>query len=71
MQLVIDVVLILSRFFQAHMHHYTQVDGFEESEFNESVTSLADLKEEYASLERKETQAGDAVPRLERLKISG
>lgn len=56
---------------QAHIYHYTQVDNFEESEFIESVNSLVDLKHEYDSLEKKETQSSDATARLERLKISG
>lgn len=57
--------------FQAHIHHYTQVDEFEECGFTESIDSLVDLREEYCSLEKKEVQVCDGAGHLQRLKISG
>ncbi|GFS00227.1 tubulin epsilon chain [Elysia marginata] len=37
---------------KAHLHHYTQVDGMEASDFSESLESLSSVIEEYSSLEQ-------------------
>ena len=51
--------------FQAHIHHYTQVDGMEVSEFSESFDSLNELINEYETLEKQMHHPPAAVPRLQ------
>uniref|UniRef100_A0A674GMJ3 Tubulin epsilon 1 n=1 Tax=Taeniopygia guttata TaxID=59729 RepID=A0A674GMJ3_TAEGU len=52
---------------KAHLHHYLQIDGMEQSCFSEAVSSLSDLIEEYNELDA--TKCG---PRIDpsRLKIA-
>lgn len=40
--------------FQAHVHHYTQVHGFEESHFIESKENILSLCECYAEIQNME-----------------
>lgn len=49
---------------QAHLHHYLQVDGMEESAFTEAVSSLSALIQEYSDLEATKSMPVPAVPRL-------
>lgn len=46
---------------QAHLHHYSRVDGMELDLFTESLESLNCLVQEYESLESKPIEV---VPRL-------
>ena len=39
--------------FQAHLHHYTRVEGMEMDLFQESLESMSSLIEEYNQLESK------------------
>ncbi|KAG5443370.1 Tubulin epsilon chain [Clonorchis sinensis] len=64
---------ILERFYKlykrkAHLHHYTNVDGFDLGLFKASADSLEDLYQEYDQLE-KQTELG-TNPQLLRLQIS-
>jgi len=36
---------------QAHLHHYLAVDGMELAGFNEALSSISDLIEDYTHLE--------------------
>lgn len=47
-------------YFQAHIHHYTKIDGFEADEFEQTKTSILNIIELYE-------QAGQyiRVPRLQ------
>ncbi|XP_072041877.1 tubulin epsilon chain-like [Amphiura filiformis] len=47
---------------KAHMHHYTEVEGMEASQFAQSLESLTELISEYQELETMQPQE---VPRLE------
>lgn len=40
-------------FFQAHVHHYLNVDGFETADFLESRNSAIDIRELYRSIEKQ------------------
>ena len=51
---------------KAHMHHYTNVDGFDGSLFQESLTSLDDLIAQYRDIERS-TESG-AFQTIERFR---
>ncbi|PAA76190.1 hypothetical protein BOX15_Mlig010448g4, partial [Macrostomum lignano] len=55
---------------RAHLHHYTQVDGFEAATFDSAFASLNDLREDYAALERRHAAGASAEPPLPRLKIA-
>lgn len=52
---------------KAHLHHYLQVEGMEESFFSEAVTSLDSLIEEYHDLD---AGVGKLMPAAARLKIA-
>ncbi|XP_037119925.1 tubulin epsilon chain [Syngnathus acus] len=52
---------------KAHLHHYLEVDGMEESLFSEAVTSLDALIEKYRD---QEAGAGKFMPVPERLKVA-
>ena len=54
--------VLIGLFFQAHMHHYTEVEGMEASLFTESLESLTELISEYHGLETMQPQE---VPRLQ------
>lgn len=49
---------------KAHLHHYLQVDGMEESAFTEAVSSLSALIQEYSDLEATKSMPVPDVPRL-------
>lgn len=49
---------------KAHLHHYTQVDGMDASDFSESLESLNRVIEEYASLEQTLGRPAEIEPRL-------
>lgn len=49
---------------QAHLHHYTRVDGMEMGLFDESLESLDSLVDEYRTLQATLDQPNTAVPRL-------
>ncbi|VDP93333.1 unnamed protein product [Echinostoma caproni] len=53
---------------KAHLHHYTDVDGFDLSLFKTSQRALEDLHADYEALENQ-TESGE-VPNLPRLEIS-
>ena len=50
---------------QAHIHHYTQVDGMDAGEFSESLESLTELINEYETLEKQMHNPPPVVPRLQ------
>ena len=50
--------------FQAHLHHYLQVDGMEQGCFTEAVASLSALIEEYSQLDATKGQLTPDTPRL-------
>ncbi|XP_057684221.1 tubulin epsilon chain [Corythoichthys intestinalis] len=52
---------------KAHLHHYLQVDGMEQSLFSEAVTSLDSLIEEYHCLD---VEARKLIPDAPRIKIA-
>ncbi|XP_028903523.1 tubulin epsilon chain isoform X2 [Ornithorhynchus anatinus] len=49
---------------KAHLHHYLQVEGMEESCFTEAVSSLTSLIEEYRQLDATKRTPVQAPPRL-------
>ncbi|XP_033619280.1 tubulin epsilon chain isoform X4 [Fukomys damarensis] len=49
---------------KAHLHHYLQVEGMEESCFTEAVSSLSALIEEYDQLDATKSVPVESVPRL-------
>ena len=49
---------------QAHLHHYTRVEGMEEQLFHESLDSLSNLIDEYQKLEAGMGKPVDDPPRL-------
>ena len=51
--------------FQAHTHHYTHVDGFELSRFDEASESLTSLIAEYTQLDQHMKNPPPPVPRLQ------
>lgn len=51
-------------FVQAHLHHYTQVDGMELDQFAQSLESLNSIVCEYESLEASMGRPIIQVPRL-------
>ena len=51
--------------FQAHIHHYTHIDGMEVSDFAESLESLNSIIKEYSDLERQMTNPPPTEPRLQ------
>lgn len=52
---------------KAHLHHYTNVNGFEDNMFSTSLESLDWLISEYESLE---ATVKSQPPYIERLKIA-
>jgi len=50
---------------KAHLHHYTSVDGMEQSEFNESLESLNSVVELYEGLEKSYSVGVEPEPRLQ------
>ena len=50
--------------FQAHLHHYLQVDGVEQGCFTEAVASLSSLIEEYSQLDATKGHLTPDTPRL-------
>lgn len=60
------MVFRIIRPFQAHIHHYTSVVGFEQSLLQTSAESLEDLISEYQTFERQtESRAALCLPRLQ------
>ena len=51
--------------FQAHIHHYTHVDGMEVSDFSESLESLNSIIKEYSDLEQQMANPPPSEPRLQ------
>ncbi|KAK3747234.1 hypothetical protein RRG08_005870 [Elysia crispata] len=49
---------------KAHLHHYTQVDGMEASDFSDSLESLNMVIEEYSRLEQTMGRPAEIEPRL-------
>ncbi|GFN87339.1 tubulin epsilon chain, partial [Plakobranchus ocellatus] len=49
---------------KAHLHHYTQVEGMEASDFSDSLESLNNVIEEYSSLEQTMGRPAVVEPRL-------
>ncbi|KAJ8321781.1 hypothetical protein KUTeg_000252 [Tegillarca granosa] len=49
----------------AHIHHYTDIDGMEVSNFTESLESLNSLIQEYSDLEKQMNNPPPAEPRLQ------
>ncbi|XP_012576681.1 PREDICTED: tubulin epsilon chain isoform X4 [Condylura cristata] len=49
---------------KAHLHHYLQVEGMEESCFTEAVSSLSALIQEYNHLDATKNMPVQGVPRL-------
>ena len=52
-------------YLQAHIHHYTHVDGMEVSDFSESLESLNSIIKEYSDLEKQMTNPPPTEPRLQ------
>lgn len=50
---------------KAHIHHYTNVDGMELSDFDQSFESLTSITEEYCDLEKQIKTPAPIEPRLE------
>ncbi|XP_060609169.2 tubulin epsilon chain isoform X1 [Anolis sagrei] len=50
---------------KAHLHHYLHVDGMEQSNFSEALSSLTDLIEEYNQLDASNCGPAIDPPRLE------
>lgn len=50
---------------KAHIHHYTDIDGMEVSNFTESLESLNSLIQEYSELEKQMNNPPPAEPRLQ------
>lgn len=51
-------------FVKAHLHHYLDVEGMEQSFFSEAVTSLSSLIEEYNQLDATKNKVIHDAPRL-------
>ncbi|XP_077018805.1 tubulin epsilon chain isoform X2 [Tamandua tetradactyla] len=49
---------------KAHLHHYLQVEGMEESCFTEAVSSLSELIQEYNQLDATKSMPVQDLPRL-------
>lgn len=49
---------------KAHLHHYLQIEGMEESCFMEAVSSLSRLIEEYNQLDATKCMPVEDLPRL-------
>ncbi|XP_027457789.1 tubulin epsilon chain isoform X1 [Zalophus californianus] len=49
---------------KAHLHHYLQIEGMEESSFMEAVSSLSGLIEEYNQLDATKSMPVEDFPRL-------
>uniref|UniRef100_A0A8C6S899 Tubulin, epsilon 1 n=1 Tax=Neogobius melanostomus TaxID=47308 RepID=A0A8C6S899_9GOBI len=49
---------------KAHLHHYLDVEGLEQSTFSEAVSSLCSLIAEYQQLDATKDQVVHSVPRL-------
>uniref|UniRef100_A0A452VNQ3 Tubulin epsilon chain n=1 Tax=Ursus maritimus TaxID=29073 RepID=A0A452VNQ3_URSMA len=49
---------------KAHLHHYLQIEGMEESCFMEAVSSLSGLVEEYNQLDATKSMPVEDLPRL-------
>lgn len=49
---------------KAHLHHYLQVEGMEESCFTEAVSSLSALIQEYNQLDATKNMPVQDLPRL-------
>lgn len=49
---------------RAHLHHYLQVEGMEESCFTEAVSSLSALIQEYNQLDATKNMPVQDLPRL-------
>ena len=52
-------------FIQAHVHHYTHIEGMEVSDFSESLESLNGLIGDYTQLERQIHNPPQVEPRLQ------
>lgn len=52
---------------QAHLHHYTTVDGFDTSMFESSTNSLQELIIQYTDFEKQSN--AQALPNLPQLEI--
>ncbi len=50
---------------QAHLHHYTQVEGMDIGEFEDSLVSLNELISEYEGLDKQMNCPPPVVPRLQ------
>ena len=51
--------------FQAHTHHYLDIDGFEMEHFGEAQESLTSLIAEYSDFHRQLSQPPETVSRLQ------
>lgn len=51
--------------YQAHIHHYTHVDGMDKLQFDESLESLNSVIREYTELEQQMAAPPEPVPRLQ------
>ncbi|EPQ18621.1 Tubulin epsilon chain [Myotis brandtii] len=49
---------------KAHLHHYLQIEGMEESCFTEAVSSLSALIQEYSQLDATKSMPMEDLPRL-------
>lgn len=47
---------------KAHIHHYTQISGFDQSLFTQSAESLTSLIAEYDGMEKT---VNNTIPRLQ------
>ena len=56
---------------KAHVHHYTQVENMEASQFTEAIKSLHDVIHEYSSLEKqqKNVAADPSAGQIDRIKV--
>ena len=50
---------------QAHIHHYTHIEGMEMSDFDQSYESLNTLIQEYSELEKQMHNPPPPEPRLQ------
>ena len=50
---------------KAHIHHYTATDGFDLSDFTESISSLTSVVKEYELLDKQMNNPTPPIPRLQ------
>jgi tubulin epsilon len=54
---------------KAHVHHYVDVNGMDNLDFDESINSLNDLIDDYSNLDKQHKNAQERENIIERLKI--